>query len=148
MKETPLKVRGYVELKHYDKDLNLIETRNFENLVVTTGLEWIASCLNTPVPPVMNWIGFGTSNQLPALGDTALIAEIYRKDVQQAGGGISGNTIVYSLVLNPGEGDGALQEAGIFNNSPGGTMLSRVTFPTLNKGPTDTIGVTWTIVIG
>jgi hypothetical protein len=139
------KFKGTVQVKHWDSEGNLLRDSIHENLVVTTGLQWIAGRLNDPAPAVMNYIAVGTSNTAPALNQTALFAEVARVVVTVPGGSTSGQTIVYSATYNPGVGTGALQEAGIFQSLVGSTMLSRVTYPVINKGPSDTISIIWTI---
>ena len=139
------KVTGWVEVLHYDQNMNLIKKFEFKNLVVSSGLQWVASrCSNSP-PAVMGYIAVGTSNQAPATGDTALIAEIGRVSMDVPGGSPTGASILYTALIGPGVATGALQEAGLLNNATGGTMLSRVTYPVINKGATDTIAVNWTI---
>lgn len=148
MKDQIKKIRGFVEILHYDKNMQLLEKIDVENLVVQTGLNWIAARLNDPVPSVMNYIAVGTDNTAPALNQTTLVAELFRAPVTTSGGSVSNNTLVFNQTLIQGQADGALTEAGIFSASSGGTMLSRVTYPVINKGPSDTIAINWTITIG
>jgi hypothetical protein len=144
MKEK-LHFRGDVKIKRYLETGELAEQRDVKNLVVTTGLEWIIGRLNAPVPPVMSYIAVGTNNTVPQLNQTTLITEIWRQPTTVAGGSVSGVTIVYTTAIGPGNGTGALQEAGIFDQGSLGTMLSRVTYPVINKGASDTVVVEWTI---
>jgi len=148
MKDQIKKVRGFVKILHFDKDMSLINTIDVENLVVTAGLNWVAGRLNDPPPAFMNYIAVGTDATVPTLSETILVAEIYRAPVSILGGSVSGNSIIYTQTIPPGAATGALQEAGIFNNGVAGTMLSRVTYPVVNKGPSDTIAISWTITIG
>jgi len=137
--------KGTVQIKHWDGEGNILLDKTYDNLVVTTGLQWIAARLNTPVPAVMNYIAVGTSNTPPALNQTALVAEVARSVVSVGGGSVSGTTIVYSTTFGAGVATGALQEAGIFQLATGSPMLSRVTYPVINKGASDTISILWTI---
>jgi hypothetical protein len=76
------------------------------------------------------------------------------------------NTITYASTFSPGQGTGAIVEAGIFNASDpagtgtgsttgsggnaayvGGAMLCRTTFPVVTKGADDTMSITWTVTI-
>lgn len=148
MHDTLKNIKGYVHIDHYDGDMNLIKTYDFENLVVTTGLQWVAARLNDPVPPYMNYIAVGTNNIPPALPDTSLGVEIARIAVSAPGGSISGQSIYYNATFGPGVGTGGLQEAGIFDSAAAGNMLSRVVYPVINKSASDTVAVTWTITIG
>lgn len=148
MKDTIKEITGTVKVEHFDGNMNLIKIHEFKNLVVTTGKEWIAGRLNNPVPPIMNYIALGTGTTAPVLTDTTLETEIYRQVVTTPGGAVSGNSLVFTQTVGAGSGTGALTEAGIFDLAAAGTMLSRVTYPVINKGASDTIAITWTIVIG
>lgn len=148
MKDTIKNIKGYVDILHYNEEMELIEELHFENLVVTTGLQWIAGRLNVPIPAIMDYIAVGTDGTPPVLSDTGLAIEIYRAPVSVSGGAVSGNSIVFNQTIPAGSATGTLQEAGIFDLSSAGTMLSRVTYPVINKGPSDTIAITWTITIG
>lgn len=148
MKDSINNIQGHVNILHYNEKNELIKEYSFKNLVVTTGLNWITDRLNTPAPAVMNYIAVGTDNTLPAANQTTLVSEIYRESVAISGGTVSNNTLLFTITLGPGEGTGALQEAGIFDLASAGTMLSRVTYPVINKGAGDTIAISWTISIG
>jgi len=145
LKKESLKIRGDVKIQRYLENGDLAETVNVKNLVVTTGLEWITGRLNDPTPTVMGYIAVGTDNTVPALNQTTLVNEIWRQPTTVPGGSVSGVTIVYTCAIGPGNGTGALVEAGIFNAGTAGTMLSRVTYPVINKGASDTVVVEWTI---
>jgi len=144
MKEN-LQFRGDVKIKRYLQTGELAEERDVHNLVVTTGLQWIIGRLNDPVPALMSYIAVGTNNTVPALNQTQLVTEIWRQPTTTAGGSVSGATIVYTTAIGPGNAIGALVEAGIFDSGSLGTMLSRVTYPVINKGASDTVVVEWTI---
>jgi hypothetical protein len=139
------KFKGTVQIKHWNSDGELLRDATYDNLVVTTGLEWIAGRLSNSPPTYMNYIAVGTSNTAPSAGQTTLVAEIARQVVTVTGGSASGATIIYSTSYGAGVGTGALQEAGIFQSSSGSTMLSRVTFAVINKAAGDTVSVVWTI---
>lgn len=120
-----------------------VERDEFDNLIVTTGKNHAAARLGNSPPTAMNSIAVGTGTNAPAAGDTALQTELYRESCSVTP---STNTVQYSATLAPGEGTGALTEAGIFNqNTLGGTMLSRVIFSVKNKAAGDTMTITWTI---
>ena len=138
MKDSINNIQGHVNILHYNEKNELIKEYSFKNLVVTTGLNWITARLNTPAPAVMNYIAVGTANTLPAANQTTLVNEVYREAVAIAGGTISSNTLLFTATLGP----------GIFDSAAAGTMLSRVTYPVINKGAGDTIAISWTISIG
>lgn len=122
--------------------------REEKNLVVTVGKNFIASRMAGTTPAVMGWIGVGTGSTSPAAGDTTLVTEVARQATTVSGGTASTNTVTYVATFAAGTGTGALQEAGIFNASSAGTMLSRTTYSVVNKGSADEMTITWTITVG
>ena len=92
-------------------------------------------------------IGSGTTGQV--VGDTALETEINRKAFtsKSQGAGADANKVIYITEWAPGEGTGAITEAGIFNATSAGPLLCRTTFAVKNKGAGDSLTLTWTITI-
>lgn len=116
------------------------------NLVVTTGKEWIAARMkDSGSPNAMSHMAVGTDNTAANVADTTLGVEAAR--VAISGTTVSTNTTQYVATFGAGTGTGALVEAGIFNDSSSGTMLCRTVFPVVNKGTDDTLAITWTITI-
>jgi Phage tail-collar fibre protein len=148
MEEQLKNISGIVTITRYNNAMEVVETHTFKNLVVQTGLNWIAARCNNPVPDVMDYIAVGTDNTIPALNQTALVAELVRVAVNPSGGAVSNNQLAFNTILGAGVGTGGLQEAGIFDASTGGAMLSRVTYPIINKGASDTVAISWTITFG
>lgn len=117
-----------------------------DNLVVTTGKQWIAARMyDTGIPDQMSHMAVGTDNTAADVGDTALIAEGARVSLSSTS--VSTNTTQYVATFPAGTGTGALVEAGILNAASVGTLLCRTVFPVVNKGVDDTLSITWTITI-
>ena len=146
-----LKVTGKLGIKLYDSTGNLKDSRDINNLVVTTGLTYIASRMKDTAKAAMGWIQLGTDSTAAAAGNT--IASIVTT-------GLSGTTrkaltsttpstssIVYIASWAAGEATGAVTEAGICNVASGttGDLLCRTVFSVINKGANDTMQITWTI---
>lgn len=142
-----LSVIGTVSITLTDKDGNIKDQRTFPNLIVTTGKSYITSRMSSNTTSVMGWIAVGTNNTSPAAGDTTLNTEIYRAATTVSGGTPSTSTVLYETLLGPGQGTGTLVEAGIFNNSSGGTMLARTTFAAIVKGVSDSLNISWTVTV-
>lgn len=142
IKDKPL-FKGIVHLQRWDGAGNLVQDVWNNNLVVTSGLNWVASRLEGVASAVMSHIAVGTDSTAAAAGNTALGGELAR--VALTSGVATGATITYITTFAAGEGTGAIQEAGIFNAGAGGTMLARVTFPVINKGASDTLQISWSI---
>lgn len=137
---------GRVTLTVLDSDMKVKEVREFDNLVVTTGCELIASqfCDETMEKPSHMAIGTGTT--APKKADTALETEVKRKAFKTNASRV-GATVTYQAEFGPTEGTGAITEVGIFNHATAGTMLNRATFPVVNKQASDTLIVSWSVSI-
>lgn len=137
---------GRVTLTVLDSDMKVKEVREFDNLVVTTGCELIASqfCDETMEKPSHMAIGTGTT--APKKADTALQTEVKRKPFKTNASRV-GATVTYQAEFGPTEGTGAITEVGIFNHTSAGTMLNRATFPVVNKQASDTLIVSWSVSI-
>jgi len=134
-----IKMVGKVTLVHTKAD-GSIDTYNFNNLVVTTGKNFVASAtLNASASPFTQ-IAIGSGTAAPAVTDTTLGTEVAR--VAFATSSVSGNTANMTATYGPGVGTGSVSEAGIFNAPSGGTMLSRVTFTAITKAAGDTLTAT------
>lgn len=147
--EQNIKATGMVTIQLFNKDGVLVEEKTVKNLVVTSGLNHIAARMtNTGIPTQMTHMALGSSNNTPALSDTALGTQLgTRATLNVAGGTPSNNTITYAATFAAGVATGAVVEAGVFNASTLGTMLCRTTFPVINKGASDSLAVTWVVTI-
>jgi hypothetical protein len=141
-----LKVTGEVTLTHYDEFMNVVGTQTVKNMVVTTGLEFIASRMAGTASAVMSHMALGASSTAAQLTDTALLSQLGSR-VALAGGVASSKQVTYTATFGAGAATGAVVEAGIFNASTAGTMLCRTVFSVINKGAGDSLAVTWVITI-
>jgi hypothetical protein len=142
-----LKATGMVHVQHMDSAGKIITEFDVQNLVVTTGKNYIASKMvaTTNSPVSMTHMAIGTGTSTPGASDIALGTQTGR--VTLSGSSTSSNAITYTASFPAGTGTGAITEAGVFNASSGGTMLCRTTFPVVNKGSGDTIAVTWVVTV-
>jgi hypothetical protein len=127
---------GTVKLEQHEK-----------NLVVTTGLGYIASRMKDTTYGAMSHMAIGTGTTSPAGGNTALVTEVAR--VALGSTTVTANAIAYTATFPAGTPATltAITEAGIFNASSGGTMLCRTAFAAVNKDVNDTLSITWTVTI-
>lgn len=144
-KSETTKATGKVNIVVKDENGKLKEEFTVPNLVVTTGLNFIASRIEGVDDAVMSHMAVGTDNTTAAASDTTLGTEVAR--VAITSGEATGGDMVYTATFGAGTGTAALTEAGIFNASSAGTMLCRTVFAVINKGAADTMTVTWTITI-
>ena len=138
---------GKVNIVVRDENGKVKEDFTVPNLVVNTGLAFIASRMEGVDDAIMSHMAVGTDNTAAAGGDTALGSEVAGARVALTSGVASGADMVYTATFPAGTGTAALTEAGIFNDSSAGTMLCRTVFAVINKGAADTMTVTWTITI-
>lgn len=118
------------------------------NLVLQLGKQWIAKRCTGQDSTLVTHIAVGTGTT-PA-GDTqlALVTEVARVALAQAGAVNSGTaTMRYEAVFPAGVATGPLTEAGLFNAASGGLCVARTVFDVKNKGPEDVFTVVWEITI-
>jgi hypothetical protein len=151
-----LVLRGQVDLKLYDQSGRLKDERHFDNLIVNSGIQGVANLIapaggGTTSP--FNYIALGTGTTPVSAGQTSLVAEFpassgyARINVPVAAFSTNNNQLLLSATFGPGQGTGPISESGVFNAANGGTMLARQTFSTINKGMSDTLTVSWAIVL-
>ena len=121
------------------------EKYSFKNLVVNVGKDFVASRMVGTASAVMSHMAIGSGTTAAAGGDTALETELGR--VALAGSSATNNVVTYTATFPAGTGTGAVTEAGILNNSTGGTLLCRTVFAVVNKGADDAMSVTWTVTV-
>jgi hypothetical protein len=144
--EDSLKLKGDVFITVKDKDGNVKEERHENNLVVSTGLNFICDRMEGTSEAVMSHMGLGAGTTAAAAGDTDLESLLGSREALDSTT-VSTNTITYVSSFEAGDATGAVTEAGIFNASSSGTMLCRVVFAAINKAADDTMSVTWVITL-
>lgn len=119
--------------------------RDVKNLVVDTGLEWIASRLiDTGTPDQMSHLAIGTGTTAPSASDTDLeTVSSPRKAFESIS--TLGAQVEYSANFDGATYSGAITEAGLFNALSSGIMLSRVTFSPVTISSGDALNITWTL---
>ena len=141
-----LKVKGRLNIVLKDKQGEVKDTREVDNLVVTTGLNFIASRMEGVSDSVMSHMAIGEGTTAAAANNTDLEQILGSREALDSTTNTN-NTVVYVASFEAGDGTGAVTEAGIFNASTAGTMLCRTVFSVVNKGADDTMTITWTITL-
>lgn len=152
-------LKGTVLVEARDREGNLVESREIDNLIVTRGkalMTYLLGALNSAVNP--DYMAVGTGTTAPAAGNTTLETEIYRETINSYTAittTVTDDTIEYVMTIGEGElTSGAVTEAGLFGSITGfvataspdtGYLLSRVTFPAINKTSSLTLTITWKI---
>lgn len=146
--------RGVIRLALFDAVTGkLKEIQIYKNLVTTAGKESIASGLqgNTENNQgIITYTAVGTGTNAPALGDTDLQTELFRKLVSVRS--VSNNRAVFQTFFTTSEANGVLREAGLFGDDASGTPGSGTLFcrAAINRTKTsnDTLSFEWTVIIG
>jgi hypothetical protein len=141
-----MKAKGRLNIVLKDADGNIKETREVDNLVVTSGLAYIASRMKDATATAMTHMALGSGTTAAAAGDTDLESILGSREALDSTT-VTSNAIEYVASFEAGDATGAVTEAGIFNASTAGTMLCRTVFSVVNKGASDTMSITWTITI-
>lgn len=145
MFEAKIAVTGKLNVVLYGPDGVAKDSRDIDNLVVSSGLAFVTSRMKDATATAMSHMAVGSGSTAAAAGDTTLGTELGR--VSLASTTVSSNTITYVATFGAGTGTGAVTEAGIFNASSSGTLLCRTVFDVVNKGDNDTIQITWQITL-
>lgn len=145
IKKDSSKVTGSVNVVVRGDDGAIKQEFTVPNLVVDTGLDYIASRMKDTSDTAMTHMAVGTGTTAADAADTALETEAARETLTSTT--VTSNAVAYVATFAAGTGTGALTEAAILNASSGGTMLCRTVFSVINKGASDSMTVTWTVTI-
>ena len=146
-----IKPAGSLQVQVFDQFGNLKEETNIKNLVVNAGLAFVASRLKDTTQNAMTHMAVGTGTTAAAAAQTDLVAVAAsgRKTLDSTTlvtTNVANDTIQYVATFQAGFATGALTEAGMFNALTGGTMMCRTVFSVINKGPLDSMTITWKVV--
>ena len=151
IKESFTGIKGHIKTELFDLEGNLIEVKEFDNLVVNVAKNAFAAILNSEVSSFtgkINYGAVGTSTASPALTDTQLTAEIAR--VVQESNSRSANVATITFYYSPITGNGLLKEFGAFIDGTAtintGTLFDRVNID-VNKTSLNSLRITLTITV-
>ena len=145
IKKDKLKATGSVNIVVRSENGKVSQDFTVPNLVVDTGLAYIASRMKDTTDDAMSHMAVGTGTTPAAAGDTTMETESARVALDSTTP--AGGSITFVATYPAGTATAALTEAGIFNDASAGTMLCRTLFSVINKGASDTMTITWTITI-
>ncbi len=146
-KKDESRVLGKLKIEVKDKHGKVKDTREVDNLVVDTGLAFIASRMKDASATAMTHMELGTGTTAAAAGNTALETAISGSRTALTSTTVTSNAVAYVASFAAGTGTGAVTEAGILNAASGGTLLCRTVFSVVNKGASDSMTITWTVTI-
>lgn len=142
-----IKATGQLKITVTAPDGSVKQEQEVKNLVVTTGLGFIASRMKDATATAMSHMAIGTGSTAAALGNTGLGTESAR--VALTSTTVTANQVAYVATFAAGTPATltAITEAGLFNAASAGTMLCRTVFAAVNKDVNDTLSITWTVTI-
>lgn len=124
-----------------------------DNMVVTAGKNSMASALigqTANNQGIINYCALGLGTTAPALGDTTLEDELFRKLISVKS--VEDNVATFSTFFNTSEAIGTLREAGLFGDAASLTADSGTLFcrTAINRVKTilDTLTLYWAVTIG
>lgn len=140
-----LKLKGRLDIVVTSEDGVVKQKESVDNLVVTSGKNFVASRMAGTSSSVMSHMAIGTGSTAAAVGNTTLGSESAR--VALTSTTVTDNDVVYvaTFPANTPSSAAAITEAAIFNASSNGTMLCRTVFSVINKSQSDSLTVTWTV---
>lgn len=141
-----VKVTGEVRVE-FIRDGVVVAKQVFENMVVTSGLNYIADRMKpSPSMPMMSHMAMGSNNTPPEKWNAGLYAEIPGSRVALDSAPYQSlNQTVYDATFHNGVGTSVVGELGIFNSASGGTMKCRVAFALQNKEAFTSFRVQWLV---
>lgn len=126
--------RENIKITVRDLDDNIIEVREYSNLIPTVGLEmWIDALKGDISDLEIKYTAIGDDNTAPALADTTLGNETFRKAVTTISKTDS-TTLLTTTYIAPDEAVGTIEEIGWFCGAAAGAgadtgiLLSRVLY--------------------
>lgn len=147
-----IRLRGCFNIELRGPEGELVQHVFVDNVVVTAGRSYVLSRIqsSTPQTDVINAIAVGTSTTAPATGDTLLGSEALRIAIATfITSGLTNNPPSWQAqcTFATNQANTTLGEAGIFNSTSSNvqTMLSHVTFATINKTTSNTLAISYTI---
>lgn len=144
-----IKTNGTLTLVLTDENGN-VKQQDEHNLVVSTGLAYIASRMKDATATAMSHMAVGAGTVAAAAGNTALGSELGRVTLTSSTivtTSVTNDAIQYVATFAAGTGTGAVTEAGILNAASAGTLLCRTVFAVINKGALDTLTITWKVTV-
>lgn len=138
---------GVVQVLVTAADGTVKHEQTIKNLVVDTGLAYIASRMKDTTATAMSHMAIGAGTTSAGASQTALVTESARVSLTSTT--VTANAVAYVATFPAGTPASltAITEAGIFNASSSGTMLCRTVFAAVNKDVNDTMAITWTVTI-
>jgi len=123
---------------------DVIDRQHTRNIVTLLGRTELADLLRGEGDPAM-FLAVGTGSRTPAVGDTALVNEVYRDGITSAAVSSGALTVSHFLPSQAATGH-TLREVGLWTAASGGSLLARALLDrTITKTDRITASITWVI---
>ena len=142
------KTTGRVQLNVISKDGEVIETYEYDNLIVDTGFSLIANRLGGVSANPAEYLAIGSDATAPASSDTSLGAELDRGQatVSLTTTNVTDDTLRLENTFTASSSI-TIREAGIFNAASGGELLARVLTGTVELDDGQSLQITYAVTI-
>lgn len=138
--------KGMVRWQYVDENNVPVEgSGGFSNLVVTSGLAYIASRICGVAAAAVGWLAIGSGTTAVSAGQTALVTETARVAITSATPAAAVATIIATVPA--GTGTGTVEEVALLNAVSAGTMIARALTGTITKPAGLGLQFTWTITL-
>lgn len=146
-----IELKGSVKVQLFDENGKIKQAHEDHNLIATIGKSYLATWLAaaSQAGKFMSYIALGVDTNGPTAGDIGLGSELTGGSNARVVGTLtpSTNTWNNTATFAPGNGTGAVTEAGLFSDLTSGTMFARQVFAAYNKAAGDTLIVSWTVTL-
>jgi len=147
--KTGLGIKGLFHLELRDERGNLKEERIVHNTVTELGDAHVADAMSDQGEGALGYMAVGTGSG-QGTGSVGLAVSLDRNALTSTtqGAGAADNDVVFVGTWAPGDGTGAITEAGIFLGDNNTSLNYYADFAAANKAAGDTLTITWTVTYG
>ena len=146
-------IHANLEVEHRRADGTLVSKRQYKNIVVNAGLNWLRTLVGNAGTAVPLCISLSSGVSAPAAGDTDLGATIHtangleRKAGTYAAGGTGVCTIACTgaTVFTCSSGPQTVASAGLCYANSAASILAGVAITSATLATGDTLSLTWTL---
>lgn len=152
--ETDIKLKGELTLDFFNVHTKKHRIYQYKNMVVTTAKTSIAQRLaGDTAAGEITYCALGTGTTSPALGNTTLQTELFRKLISSRS--VAAAVATFQTFYTTSEANGALKEAGLFGNAtavtasatPDSGQLFCRTIINRTKTSSDTLTLSWAVTL-
>jgi hypothetical protein len=148
-----LDMRGRLTVQIRNAQGEWVDEIGANNNIVLTGRDLVAKLFIKETITPISHVAVGTGNAAVTAADAKLGGELFRKAINPVNASQNITTtsdnkkkVTMTVDLDFAEANGALTEAGLFNDPAAGVMYNRVVFPAINKTADFKLTLIWEIV--